>query len=187
MSLKFKEVPTFNKVERIGEGLYPARVVGVVDVGIQKFTDFNQNEVVKPKLVIIFELPTETLEVEEAGEIIEKPRWVSREFIISFHEKSGLMKILNGLGWKKGENLDSLINKPCMVELGSTSTGNDKLQNVTKVPKGIAVADLYNSPLVFDMDEPDMEVYNKLPKWIKTKITEAVNYDEERFSAEIPF
>lgn len=187
MSLKFKETPVYNKVERIGEGLYPARVVGVVDVGVQKFTDYNENEVVKPKLVIIFELPTETLEIEEAGEIIEKPRWVSKEFVISFHEKSGLTKILNGLGWKKGQDLDSLINKPCMVELGSTATGNDKLANVTKVPKGITVGDLYNEPLVFDMDDPDMRVFDRLPKWIKQKIKEAVNYEEDKFEVEIPF
>ena len=187
MSLKFKEVSSTPKYERIGEGLYPARVVGIIDVGIQRFTDFNQNEVCKPKVVMIFELPTETIEVEEAGEIIEKPRWVSKEFVISFHEKSALIKILTGLGWKKGENLDSLINKACMVQLGTTANGNDKLEGVTRVPKGITVGDLYNTPMVFDMDEPDPQVFEKLPKWIKTKITEAVNFDEEKLAADLPF
>ena len=55
----------------IEPGAYPARCVGVVDLGIQH-NDFNNKD--QEKVRLIFELPTERVQVD--GE--DKPRWLSK-------------------------------------------------------------------------------------------------------------
>jgi hypothetical protein len=42
--------------------------------------------------------------------------------------------------------------------------------------KGMVVAELVNDPQMFDFDEPNMEVFNGLPDFLKDKIKGATNF-----------
>lgn len=193
MSFSFNASSDKPKIPAIDPGLYPSRVVGVVSLGIQKFTDLNGLEQVKQKVAFIWELPTEVIEVEDSGEIVSKPRWLAKEFVFSTHSKSALVPVLLGLGWSAklnsktnyysgGQNADYFVGKPCMLNVGLTSGGNNKVVGVTKVPKGIEVAALVNEPFCFDFNNPDVEVFNRLPKWIQKRIQGAVNYNADKFN-----
>ena len=170
------------KYPRIGEGLYPARLVQVIGLGWQVELDYktgnpakdkNGNELIRQKVYLTFELPTETIEVD--GE--QKPRWISKEYTLSFFEKAALVSVIKALSTglaKPAESLDELLTQPCMVQIGSTSGDKDKIINVTPPMKGMSVGELVNKAASFDPDDPDSEVYDKLPQFLKDKIDNAV-------------
>ena len=182
MSLNLNDYKTGGKKDfgRVEDGTYPARVVQVVGLGKHKATDWQTgkvkvyddgNVVIQDLVMFTWEFPTERLEID--GE--SKPRWYSREYTISANEKANLPKILAALGC--GSDLSEAINKPCLVTIGSTSTGKAKVTGVTKLPKGMEVAELENVSKVFDPYNPDMEVWESLPAFMKTKIRAAEDFD----------
>jgi len=162
------------KYPRVGEGSFPSRVVGIVDLGMQLQTDWQTGEdrewddgspMLKPEVFIQFELPTETIEVD--GE--DKPRWLSKTYILSNHEKAALTGLMGATGVTDGD-VTKVLDKPLQVSVGSTKTGNDKITGVVAMMKGVEVAPLINNPFVFDLDNPDMVVHDKLPPFIKEKL-----------------
>lgn len=171
---------------RVDDGTYPGRSVQVVILGRHKETDWKTgqvktyddgNPVIQPKVFITWELPDETIEIN--GE--EKPRWYSKEFTISTNEKANLPKIMAALD--AGNDLANALNKPCLVNIGSTSTGKAKVTGVTKVPKGMPVGDLVNEPRLFDPYDPDMETWEKLPAFLQKKIKEAEDFEEMKLAS----
>lgn len=175
LSLNQKPVSTGKKFERIGEGTYPGRLVQVIDFGLQQETDWqtqevklddNGNEVWKPKVWLTFELPDETIEID--GE--DKPRWISKEYNLSFHEKSALTAVVNAMSTGGEKTLADFLGKAALIQVGSTRTNNDKIVGVTKVIKGMTVGELQNDPVSFDFSDPDRKVYDGLPNFMKEKI-----------------
>ena len=77
-----------------------------------------------------------------------------------------------------------LIDTPCMVTLTRSPSKKDKdtvYNNVYSVQtmrtKDAARAPaLVNGTKVFDVDEPDLEVFLSLPTWMQTKIKENLDY-----------
>lgn len=171
---------------RVDDGSYPARVVQIVNVGKQYKTDWQSGEietyddgnpVIQSKMFVTWELPDEKVEID--GE--EWPRWYSKEFTISAHEKAALPKLLKVANVTDGD-VTKMINAPMLIEIGSTSSGKAKVTGYTKPPKGMEVNELVNEPKVFDPYDPDMSVYNKLPNFIQNKIKEAVDFNKMALS-----
>jgi hypothetical protein len=179
MSLILAEVKTPKKdYGRVEDGTYFGRVVSVVDMGTQPQTDWQTKEPTdpKPRVMITWELGSERIEVEqEDGSLVSKPRWIGKEYTISTFEQANLMKLLTAVA-PQATALDELLNVPCMVQVGSTSTGNAKIVSVMPAPKGMEVPELENDTLHFDFSHPDKELYDALPAWMQKKITEAIDY-----------
>lgn len=191
MSLEVREIEKKPEYPRVGEGTYMARVVGVVDVGkhVRKNwksqeveTDKHGNEIVDQLIFVNFELPTETIEIE--GE--DKPRWLSKEYKVSFFEKSALTALINAVSnGDQLKTLDNMIARPLMLTVGSTSGGKDKVTGVAPMMKGMEVPGLANPAQVFDIDDPDMEVWSRLPNFIKEKIQSSVNFADSRLAEKL--
>lgn len=171
---------------RIEDGTYPARVVQIIDLGMQVQTDWQSGEpktyddgntVIKPEAYVNFEFPTERIEVN--GE--DKPRWAGKQYVISSHEKAALMGLMAATA-PGSNNVADALTKPCTVTIGSTSGGNAKIINVAPLMKGFYVPELENPAVVFDFDDPDMSVWDKIPNWIKEKIKSATNYEGSKLS-----
>lgn len=162
---------------RIDDGVYVARIVQLIDLGIQE----NEWEGVtkeQQKVFITFEFPTERIVVDD----VDRPRWLSKDYTVSLSEKATLYKLLkaadpDGKITNKGRNVKALLGLPVMVEVGSTSTGNAKIVNTTRVMKGMTVGELENPTVFFDLDKPDMIIFNKLPEWLKEKIKTGIGFD----------
>lgn len=161
---------------RVEDGTHMARVVQIIDLGMQQQTDWKDQTprkwddgklMIKPEVFITFEFPTERIDID--GE--SKPRWLSKRYTLSMHEKSALTALIQAVdpaGAKsKSYDLTKLIDKPVMVTVGSTSNDNPKVTGVSGLPKGIKVDPLENEPKLFDMDSFDMEVYESLPAFIQ--------------------
>ena len=180
MTLELKKMTTGKaKAPRIEEGAYMSRIVSIVDLGVQPQTDWQTGEPSKsqPRVLITWELPTETIEVtNDDGETEDRPRWISKEYTISNYEMSNLYKLLVALGKKEVKCLSELLDITCMVTVGTTQPGNAKIVQVGPTPKDMPVPELANEAKFFDFDKPNSELYDLQPDWIKEKIKDAENY-----------
>ena len=192
MALNFAESKKVKKdFGRVEDGAYPARVVSIIDFGMQYATDYKTgevkkyddgNDVIQHKVWINFEFPDELIDVD--GE--QEPRWYGKEYTVSAHEKSALYALLKavdpkGVATEGGRNVKGLLGLPAMVTIGSTSGGKAKIVSVSGVPKGMQVDALQNPEVLFDLDGDDLETFNSLPKWMQDRITDGVDFDTIRF------
>lgn len=171
------------KFERIEDGTYAARIAQIIDLGVQE-DEYEGEKKVAHKVFIQFEMPTETITIDG----IEKPRWIGKEFPVSVHEKSSMYKLMqaadpDGKLTAKGRNLKGLLGLPLMLTVGSTAKGNAKVGGVARLMKGMAVADLSQKPVFFDLDGSDKEQFDKFPNWIKLKIQSGIGYEDTPFAS----
>lgn len=164
---------------RIEDGTYPARIVQIIDLGLQE-NEWQGETKQQPKVFINFEFPTERITVD--GE--DRPRWLGKEYTMSSHEKSQLYQVLmaadpGGKLTANGKKIKPLLGQPLMVTVGSTASGNAKIVSVARLMKGLTVGELENPAILFDLDNPDEEVYNKLPKWVQEKIDNRLDKDDD--------
>lgn len=181
MSLKLSTIEeSSNKKDfgRLEDGPHLARIVSVVDFGEQNQTDYQTGEATAPKkkVMITYETPNEHITYEKDGEEVTKPRWISKEYTLSMHEKSALFKLVKTIA-PDANSLDELLNLPCMITVASTSGGKAKIDAVSLPMKGIEVPALENETFHFDFSEPDMDLFSKLPEWQQNKIKEANDYN----------
>lgn len=158
----------------LDEGTYPARVVRIIDLGLQVQKDWKTGEiklwensgkpVIYPKIWVDFELPTEMITIKEE----EKPRWLGREFTVSSSEKAAIKALITATGC--GSNISMAIGKPVMVQVGHTQSGKAKVTNVMPIMKGLTVPPLVNSPVIFDLDDPSPDAFDILPEFLKNMI-----------------
>lgn len=180
MSLTVKETKGGGSAP-IEPGAYPARCVGVVDLGIQH-NGFNNKD--QEKVRLIFELPTERVQVD--GE--DKPRRLSKPYTASLHEKSTLRHDLDAWRGKPftqeelaGFNLANVINAPCLLTVVNQEGKNGgtyaKIAGISKPMKGMEVPPLENEPIQFDMDAEDAEETLKLlPTWMQDEVQKSVTW-----------
>lgn len=185
--LNFAETKKFNKAPRIEEGTYPARICRLIDLGVQK-TEWKGEEKTAHKILLTFELPTEMIEVQDKeGNKVMKPRWISKDYTVSNHEKSALYAIIKavdptGEATKQGRHAKGLLGLPLMINVGSTETGNAKVIGASRLMKGMLVDDLVNEPVYFDLDKPDTALFDTFPDWLKEKIKTGVDFDQTPFA-----
>lgn len=186
MSLTVKRKKA-NRIPPLPGGNYMAVVVGVIDVG-EQYSERFKNYV--NKLLLIFEIPTETVEVD--GE--QKPRWLSKDFSASLNEKSNLYKTLvSFLGRDltdeelsqdgSGFDLTSLAGQGCIltVTLDTKEDGEQKnsIKQIGGLPAGIPAPHTDSELLLFDIDDRDDAVFEKLPGWIQEKIKKSTQYRQD--------
>jgi len=187
MALNFSETKKRVDYGRVEDGTYPARVVRIIDFGLQYATDFKTgevkkyddgNDVIQHKVWIDFELPTETIDIDGA----KKPRWYGKEYTVSSHEKAAIQALLkaadpDGKATMKGKNVVGLLGLPVMLTIGSTSTGKAKVAGITRLIKGMSVDPLANPTLFFDLDEATYKDFELLPEWMQKRIKDGVDFE----------
>lgn len=150
-----------------------------------------KGEAKPPKLTIrlTYELLDEFMKDEEGNDLEDKPRWLSEE-IPFMSLKADLAKSTKRYfaldpDDKADGDWSKLIGAPCVVTIvqeADKRPGVDRIyEKISAVsamrPKEAAKApELKNPPLVWDFYDPDIEVFDKFPDWIKDKIKGAVDY-----------
>jgi len=182
MSLQLAEINSASKKKdfgRLEDGNHLARIVSVIDFGLQPQTDYNTKEKIDSKKIvtITFETPDEQLTYTKDGEEVTKPRWISKDYTLSMHEMAALYKLVKAIK-PDCSSLDELLNVPCMINVGSTSGGKAKIVSVSKPMKGSTVGELENDSFHFDFDNPSKELYDGLLDWQKKKLQEADNFPD---------
>ena len=185
-----KNSPSGASAPLIEAGTYPARLVVVADLGLQTQRPFQGQE--KPpafEILTTYELVDEFMQDDEGNDLPDKPRWVSESFALyslaSERAKSTLR--YNGLDPTHAYEGDweALLAKPCMVTL-IHNPGKGK--NLGKTYLNIAnvapmrekdsekLSGLVNEALSFDLDAPDVGVFEKLPSWVQDRVKAGLEY-----------
>jgi hypothetical protein len=156
-------------------GTYMGRLVGLIDLDLQPGFEY-QGEEIEPQYKVTF-----TYELPGSRTKDDRPHWVSEDFKVSDHERSKMyarVRALDPTGSlsDRGKNLAGLIGAPCMISISLNPKGYPKIDNVTGAPNGMPVPELENDPIVFDWDEPNMEVFKRFPEFIQNKIKSSLNY-----------
>lgn len=185
MALNAKKVKSVGgtKQPQLDAGTYPARVVQIIDLGVQAQKPYKGKE--KPPINMIsisYELLDEFMVDADGNEQEDRPRWVSE--IIPFHnlsaDKAKSTQRYNALD-PKGQydgDFTQLINEPCMVTLVTNGeyTNVDSIAGM-RAKDASKASELKNDPKVFVLEEPDMEVFESLPDWMQDKITDNLEFE----------
>ena len=166
-------------------GSHVARCYGMIEVGTVE--QVYQGETKKAhKVIIDFELPLETSVFRE-GEP-EKPFVISKEYTLSFHEKSTLRAHLASWRGKpfsdsEAANFDitKLVGVPAMVNVihKASADGTKTYANIASIspmPKGLVCPEQVNPSRVLSFSDWNQEVFMGLPDWLANKISETPEY-----------
>lgn len=173
--------------DNLEAGVYRARIVQILDYGVQPQRAYaGKDKAPAQEIGVTYELLDEFMKDEDGNEIEDKPRWISENFPLhslkaDMAKSTKRYQALDPKEVHEG-NWPDLIGMPCMVTVvnnpGKEGKVYDNVGNVSAMrPKDAANApELVNDPKVFDLDDPDMEVFAKLPKWIQDKIASNLNF-----------
>lgn len=195
-----KATTTSNSVstaEVLEEGAYEARIVQIIDIGLQKAVP--NPKIITPKdqykIVLKFELSDEFMNDEDGKPDPKKPRWFDFEVAYTpdgyMHPKSILLKLWNAVGATEDWDLKDLIGKPISVMLSKyvRKTGKNagkeanKVSAVIKMKEKVAATlpPLVNPTTFFDLSDPDLAVFKSLPSGnefaLQEKILANMNFE----------
>ena len=169
-------------------GNFLGRLVQVIDMGVQTQQPYQGQE--KPpaqEIMLTYELGTEFLRDEEGNDIEDKPRWISETIPLRSLEQdlAKSTKRLKALDPKLESEGDfaKLLGAPCTVTVVTKPKKNDpniiygNVGNITPAMKGIPVPELVNPAKVFDLTDPDIEIFNSFPEWVQDKIKNNLEYN----------
>jgi len=198
MALNAKKVPkaggngsNFKKQDPVEPGTYPARLVQILDLGVQPQRPYKGTE--KPPcqtIQLTWELVDEFMTDEEGNELEDKPRWISetmpfRNLESDLAKSTKRYKALDPKEEFEGD-FSQLLGLPANVLLttyqvkNGPNAGNENnaVDNVTAMrPRDAAkTPELVNEPKIFVLDEPDLEVFLSLPDFLQEKIKANLEY-----------
>jgi hypothetical protein len=155
---------------------YPARVVQVIDMGLQPQPAYKGEEK-EPRhtISITYEMVDLFMKDKDGNELPDKPRWFSERFplypLSSDRAKSTQRYMAIDPKNKFEGDFSQLVGAPCSVLLGQYKNNKGNMANginaVSPIMRGMKLPELQGTPAVFLMDEPDMEVFEKFPDWLK--------------------
>ena len=161
----------------------------VVDLGIQE-TSYKGESKQQHKVYIRWEVPDERITWQDKeGKEIEGPCSIGSTYTLSLSEKAKLRSLLQDWRGKlftkeelRGFDITTIAGKPCQVMV-QHSTGSDgkTYANVTGVmgcskeqKERARAAKSEVGVVIFSLDEPDPAPHEKLPNWIKEKLSERI-------------
>lgn len=185
---KIKNKSSGPRQPNIEPGSYPARLVQLIDYGLQPQRPYQGQD--KPpayEIGITYELLDEFMLDEEGKEIEDKPRWIS-ETIPLYNLKADKAKSTQRYhSFDPDEEYEGdftqLIGAPCIVTIvNNKSRDGNVYDNVATIagmrPKDARSApQLVNEPRVLSLDEENTELFLSLPEWIQDKIKNGLEWE----------
>lgn len=183
---KVKSVAKGPRQEAMEEGTYPARVVQVIDFGVQEQRAYKGAE--KPPaqtIYMTYEFLDEFCKDEDGEDQEDKPRWLSEQFPLFSLEADLAKSTKRYYAIDPDENFEGdftlLAGSPCMVTVHRYESKGEIKNGVSSIapmrPKEAAKApELVNPPKIFLIDAPDLEIFKSLPDWMQDKIKEGLEF-----------
>lgn len=184
---KFVEQPV------IEAGMYPARISQVIDLGLQTQRPYQGQE--KPpanEVMISYEFLDVFMVDEEGNELEDKPRWISESLPLRpiNQEKATSTKRYFAADPKNdfGGDFSKLVTIPVNISVTNKEKGDKTYANISSTAAmrkrdADNAPELKNPPKVFDLDDPDMEIYLSLPEWVQEKICSNLNFQGSKLQA----
>lgn len=187
--------------KKIPPGNYIARCFSLVDLGRQE-VEWSGVTKLQRKIAISWEVFGEDEDGSPLTTTVddqEMPMTISKRFTLSLSDKSALRKDLESWRGKqfsedelKGFDLTKLIGVYCMINVTHSAGVKDKQKTyanvaaITPLPKSLKdhKPDPVHPSRVFDMDNPDMEVFSQLSERMQEIIQSSPDWIDNRQEAE---
>lgn len=190
MTLNASKVNNNSKPQQpIEPGSYPARLVQVIDLGLQPQEYQGETKDPQNEIMTTYELTDEFMKDEDGNDIEDKPRWVSETFALhslnSDRAKSTKRYYALDPDARYNGDWSQLVETPATVVLinkaGKGKNAGKVFTNITEVsamrPKDASrLPALKNEPKVFSMEEPDVELFLSFPEFIQNKIKAGLEF-----------
>jgi hypothetical protein len=178
----------FKRPPPLEAGTYPGRTVGIVDLGLQPQSYKGEDKAPGRMVSVTYEFSDEFMLDEDGQEDHTKPRWLSEQFVLYNLEtekakSTARYKTLDPTNLYHGDFL-ALVDIP--VNITVTQNPNKKnpdrpYENVAGIsPMRAKDAEkcpaLVNKPFVFDLEEPDLDEYAKVPAWMKKQVEKNLEF-----------
>ena len=178
-----------NRPPALESGSYPGRLVLVVDLGLQKQRPY-QGEEKSParEIMLTYEFADEFMRDEEGEDILDKPRWLSESFPLynldSERAKSTLRYKALDPKLEHGGDFLKVIGTPVNITVMQNPNKKNPerpWENVggltpMRAKDAARAPALVNVPVAFDLEEPDLDSFMALPKWIQKRILENLEF-----------
>jgi hypothetical protein len=179
--------PDHVEQEPVEEGTYPCRVVEIIELGLQPQAPHkNQAKPPVERMQLTYELTDEFCLDKEGEEDEALPRWQREDFPYYGTDCTTAtcnkrLKAIDPKNTKDG-NWAEVASMACNVTFFHKVKGDKTYVNVSAAtairPKDLEdVAPLKHDVKIFDIDDPDLGVFYKLPKWLQNKITGNLNFE----------
>lgn len=161
--------------EQAPAGNHIARCIRLVDLGTQR-SEYQGKPIVRNQVLITWEL---------CGEMMEdgKPFSVSRFYTNSLNEKANLRPDLEswrGRAFSPEElvkfDLQSILGKPCMLNVVHSDKGKAQVSSIATLPKGITAPECVNQLFAFWIDEWNQTTFDGLGEGLKKIIMQSDEY-----------
>jgi hypothetical protein len=184
-SIERKVVPAGNHV---------ARCYGMIQIGTVEQEYMGEKKKLH-KVMVDFELPLEMAVFKEGEEA--KPFVISKDFTLSFNEKSTLRKMLESWRGKaftdqEAANFDitKLVGAPCMLNIVHKASADGtktyaNITGITPIPKGLQCPEQVNSTRILAYDAWNQDLFMTLPEWLADKISATPEY-KDKFAMDTP-
>lgn len=157
-------------------GTHIARCVSIIDIGMQH-SEYQGKPTSREQIIIGWEVPEERVQTEDG----DKPAFASEFFTNSLNEKAKLRHVLEswrGLAFTEAElegfDLQAILDKPCQLtvihEAKADGGVKAKISGVTPLHKSMTCPPRENPLVVFDIDNPDMKLFDSFSDGMKKLI-----------------
>lgn len=180
MSLIVKKEKGFDP---ISAGVHQGVCYSVYDLGTQHNKVFDKYS---HQALIIWEIPSERIEIQKDGQAMSLPRVVSKTYTLSFDDRSNFKKDL--VSWRgrnfteeeeQGFDISRLIGVNGMLNIIHVSKDGKTYGNlgaILPLYKGISNLEPENPTVVYSLEQG--EPPESTPKWIVEKIHSSVEWTQ---------
>lgn len=200
MGINARTVPvSTTKRETLAPGTYPARLVQVIDLGLQPQPAYKGEA--KPnayELAMTYEFVDEFMKDEDGQEMKDKPRWLTETIKLYSLEADKAKSTLRYKALDPNEvhngDFGALVDTPCNVTIvinpGKGKNAGKTFENIESVSPmrekdAKKCPALVNGTRIFDLDDPDMEVFASLPKYLQDKIKNNLQFAGSKLEKEL--
>lgn len=172
--------------EQVPAGVYLARCFKMIDLGTQTIESKKFGNKEARQVMLYWELLQ-----DDDGEAVrmsdgERVFSISKTYTLSMHKKANLRADLDawrGVPFTDDEARDFDITKLlgvfCKLQVVHNKSGDKTYANVGTLMTTKKKADGVNELVGFSIEDPDMEVFESFPDWIKDKIRESAEWEED--------
>lgn len=169
------------------QGVFAARCVRIIDLGTQE-SEYMGEKKKAHKIILAFE----TSETMTGGDFDGKPFLVTTRYTASLHEKSALRKDLKS--WRgrdfteaelAGFHLKNVLKAPAMLNIVHTERNGRtyaNIANITPLPKGMSANPPSGDVYFFDLENPDLDVFEKLSDKTKALIEQSPEWKARMYA-----
>lgn len=184
MGLNAKNAPGGNNFEPMEPGTYPARLVQVVDCGLQAQRPYQgQDKPPANEISLTYEFVDEFQKDDDGEDKLDKPRWLTETmgFYNLENDRANSTKRYKALdpNLEHDGDFTALLDTPVHVTVVHNPGKGKNAHRIYENVAGVSLMRskdaelcpaLVNEARAFDLDAPDLGVFQGLPNWMQEKI-----------------